>query len=68
MENQITFIQIQKDNKEHYEIAEKLWVPFICEINKHNGAYKPEEQIINGLKKGSPFKDAVRICTLKLLL
>lgn len=51
MENQITFTQIQKDNKEHYEIAEKLWVPFICEINKHNGAYKPEEQIINGLKK-----------------
>lgn len=51
MENQINFIQIQKDNEEHFKIASKLWVPFICEVHKHDGTYEEEEQIIDGLKK-----------------
>ena len=51
MENQISFIQIQKDNEEHFEMASKLWVPFIREVHKHDGTDEDEEQIINGLKK-----------------
>lgn len=51
MENQINFIQIQKDNEEHLKIASSLWVPFICEVNDHDGTYEDEEQIIEGLKK-----------------
>ncbi|MCM1119244.1 MAG: GNAT family N-acetyltransferase [bacterium] len=51
MENQIDFIQIQKDNEEQFEIASKLWVPFICEVNEHDGTYQDKERIINGLKK-----------------
>lgn len=51
MENHINFIQIQKDNEEHFKIASKLWVPFIREVNEHDGTYKDEEQIMDGLKK-----------------
>ena len=51
MENQIDFIQIQKDNEEHFKMASKLWVPFICEVNAHDGTHEDEEQIMNGLKK-----------------
>lgn len=68
MENQIDFIQIQKDNEEHFKMASKLWVPFICEVNAHDGTHEDEEQIMNGLKKESQFKEAVRICTLRLPL
>ena len=39
MENQIDFIQIQKDNEEHFKMASKLWVPFICEVNAHDGTH-----------------------------
>ncbi len=42
---------LPQDNKEHFEMASKLWVPFICEINEHDGTYEDEEQIIDGLKK-----------------
>lgn len=51
MENQINFIQIEKDNEEHFEMASKLWVPFIREVHEHDGIHEDEEQIINGLKK-----------------
>lgn len=68
METQIDFIQIQKDNEEHFKMASKLWVPFICEVNAHDGTHEDEEQIMNGLKKESQFKEAVRICTLRLPL
>lgn len=51
MENQINFIQIEKDNEEHFEMASKLWVPFIREVHEHDGTDEDEEQIINGLTK-----------------
>lgn len=51
MENQIDFIQIEKDNEEHFEMASKLWVPFIREVHEHDGTDEDEEQIINGLTK-----------------
>ena len=51
MEKQINFIQIEKDNAAHFEMASKLWVPFIEEVNEHDGTYKTKEQIADGLKK-----------------
>jgi len=51
MEKQINFIQIEKDNAAHFEMASKLWIPFIKEVNEHDGTYESEEQITNGLKK-----------------
>lgn len=51
MENQISFIQIEKDNAAHYEAAQKLWVPFIREINLHEGTHQTDEQIIDGFRK-----------------
>lgn len=51
MEQQINFIQIEKDNAAHFEMASKLWIPFIKEVNEHDGTYESEEQITNGLKK-----------------
>lgn len=51
MENQIIFIQLEKDNEEHFEMASKLWVPFIREVHEHEGRYESEEQIMDGLKK-----------------
>ena len=51
MEKQIKYIQIEKDNAAHFEMASKLWIPFIQEVNEHDGTYQSEEQIIDGLKK-----------------
>lgn len=51
MEKQITFIQIEKDHAAHFEMASKLWIPFIQEVNEHDGTYESEEQIADGLKK-----------------
>ena len=45
MEQQINFIQIEKDNVAHFEMASKLWIPFIEEVNEHDGIYQSEEQI-----------------------
>lgn len=51
MENRIRFIQIEKGNEAHFEIASQLWVPFIREVNEHDGTHRSEEQIIDGLRK-----------------
>lgn len=51
MEKQINFLQIKKDNEAHLEMASKLWMPFVKEVNEHDGTYQSEEQIIDGLKK-----------------
>ena len=51
MKQQIKFIQIEKDNATHFEMASQLWVPFIEEVNKHDGTSKSKVQIIHGLRK-----------------
>ncbi len=68
MEQQINFIQIEKDNAAHFEMASKLWIPFIKEVNEHDGTYESEEQITNGLKRELPFKAAAKICISCLLV
>lgn len=51
MEQQISFIQIEKDNAAHFNAASELWIPFIQEVNENDGTYESEEQIADGLKK-----------------
>ena len=40
MKKQINFIQIEKDNAVHFESASQLWIPFIKEVNEHDGTYQ----------------------------
>jgi ribosomal-protein-alanine N-acetyltransferase len=51
MEKQINFIQIEKDNTSHFEMASELWIPYHKEIDEHIGTYLQEEEIIKDLKK-----------------
>lgn len=39
---QIRYIQIEKDNVAHFEMASKLWISFIQEVNEHDGTYQSE--------------------------
>ena len=47
----LRYVQIEKGNEAHYEMASKLWIPFIKEVNEHDGINQSEEQIAYGLKK-----------------
>lgn len=47
----LTYVQICKENETHFKIASSLWVPFIKEVNKHDGTIQTDEQILDGLKK-----------------
>lgn len=47
----LSFIQIEKGNNHHYELAEKLWIPFSEELNKHEGITETKEEIIHDLTR-----------------
>ena len=49
--DKIEFVQIDKDNETICEIAKELWVPFIKEVNEHDGKKQSDDTILNGLKK-----------------
>ncbi|MBQ3088261.1 MAG: GNAT family N-acetyltransferase [Clostridia bacterium] len=49
--NRLNYVQISKEDKMHLKIAASLWVPFIKEVNEHDGKIQNDEQIFNGLKK-----------------
>lgn len=51
MQKKLTYLQIDKNNAKHFEIAKSLWLPFICEVNEHDGITETEEEIINSLRK-----------------
>lgn len=51
MMNELKFVQLEKENKKHFEDAKSVWLPFIQEVNAHDGISKSEEEIINGLRK-----------------
>ena len=51
MQKKLTYLQIDKSNNEHFESAESLWLPFICEVNEHDGTVETEEEIVDGLRK-----------------
>ena len=47
----LTYLQIDKDNEEHFENAKSLWLPFIREVNEHDGTAETDEEITDGLNK-----------------
>ncbi len=49
--NELKFVQLEKENKKHFEDAKNVWLPFIKEVNAHDGISKSDEQIIDGLRK-----------------
>lgn len=51
MQKKLTYLQIDKSNLEHFESAKSLWLPFIREVNKHDGTTETDEEITDGLRK-----------------
>lgn len=51
MDKQIQFIQIQKDNEAHFQMASGLWIPYMREISEHDGISRFEGCITAELKK-----------------
>lgn len=47
----LTYLQINKNSAEHFENAKSLWLPFIREVNEHDGTAETEEEIIDSLRK-----------------
>lgn len=47
----LNFIQIEKGNNHHYELAEKLWIPFSEELDEHEGISETREEIIHDLTR-----------------
>lgn len=45
------FIQLYQGNVVQFEVARKLWIPFIQEINSHDGKAQREDEILTGLAK-----------------
>ncbi len=49
--HKFNFIQIEKGNQYHYELAEKLWIPFSKELDEHDGITETEEDILHDLTR-----------------
>ncbi len=49
--NKLTFVQIEKENREHYEAAKSLWLPFSRELDEHEGIEETYDVIINDLTR-----------------
>ena len=49
--NKLAYVQILKGNESLLKIAKELWIPFIKEVNSHDGTIQKEENIINNLIK-----------------
>jgi len=48
---ELEFVQLQKGNKELFDLAKEVWLPFIREVNANDGKKATEDEIIDGLKK-----------------
>lgn len=51
MQKKLNYLQIDKNNTEHFENAKSLWLPFIYEVNEHDGTMETEGEIVDGLQK-----------------
>lgn len=49
--NRLTFIQIEKNNSEHYEAAKSLWLPFSRELDEHENITETEEEMLHDLTR-----------------
>lgn len=48
---ELRFIQLQDGNKELFDMAREVWLPFIREVNSNDRKTQSDDDIINGLKK-----------------
>lgn len=48
---ELKFLQLEKENAEHFEIAKSVWLPFIHEVNAHDNRQQNDGEIIDGLKR-----------------
>lgn len=48
--NKLKFMQLQKDNKELFDMAKAVWLPFIREVNANDGKDETDDEIVRGLK------------------
>lgn len=48
---EVKFAQIYKEDKTLCETAGALWVPFVTEVNGHEGKVKSDGEILEGLEK-----------------
>ncbi len=49
--NKLNYLQLVKDQKEHFELAKPLWLEFHKEINQHDGIVETDEEILTDLKR-----------------
>lgn len=49
--NRLNYVQLYKEDEARFSIASSLWVPFIEEVNEHDGTLQTKEQILDGLRK-----------------
>ena len=47
----LRFIHIEKGNAEHYELAQRLWIPFSKELDEHEGITETEDEILHDLTR-----------------
>lgn len=49
--NRLKFLQLEKDNAEHFELAKPVWLAFCHEINEHDNITETDNEIIDALQK-----------------
>lgn len=49
--DELKFIQLKKGSEELLCMAKEVWLPFIHEVNEHDGTKQTDDDIITGLKK-----------------
>ena len=47
----LTYLQLNRDDPAHLTMAAALWLPFIRELNAHDGPIESDEHILQGLRK-----------------
>lgn len=62
--NRLRYLQLTPGHEEQFHMAKQLWFSFIHEVHEHDGIQQPDHQIVDGLKKKSPYKAVAKICTL----
>lgn len=47
----LRFLQIEKDNTEHFELIRPLWSAFCREVNEHDGVFRTDDELTDALRK-----------------
>lgn len=49
--SRLTYLQLSKDEPNHFELAKSVWLPFCHEIDIHDGITESDEEIIEDCKR-----------------